>query len=1163
MKSSHRLGAGGMGVVYLATDPLLRRTVAIKILPAHDDDLRERFQREARSAASLRHPNIVTIYDIGEDDGKPFIAMEFLDGESLAELVQRRAALSIDRRLELMLDLCAGLGYAHKNGIVHRDIKPGNLMVTAEGPLKILDFGLARFTSEATNTGLTRVGSVLGTPHYMSPEQVEGKVADTRSDIFSVGVVLYELLTSQQAYPGTSAHVVLHNIIHLTPTPIRQLMPSIPAELEALVSKALEKDPEKRYQNLRDLTSDVTRVRATLTAGAAFETTITPRPDQSPGARSKSSRPSETTPGRGTRHLASLGAIAQRRAAQIEGFLQLAGQHFAAEQFQDTVEACENALLLDPDDARALQLLAQAQGALEDRQVQQCLVDARACLSSGDLSAASALIEQTLKLRSDSLEANELQREVAARRRELAEAAERARSTSAAIERARRCCDDGAFEAALRAVSEALHYDAANQEALAIRQRATEAIEKARDQQQGRAGEAVKPGEFKDEETPRVKQSSMRHAMAAPLPAAPPSRPGDAQDHEGRPRQRTLASQPQDDVEPPQPKSAPEQGHAANTPRPSPLPIDPSPVPPPNEASAIARPKSAPPIAPPAVTGATSAARVGGLTAGVRPLWAGVAAGLFLVVAIALWLSTRSTPATVGGEPAPAAATAAVSYTDTVQTARQRYQALDVDGAVSLALSVPESAPERTAAVELLATIRRDAAARAEAERQSAQASAAFDAQLTEQGAAKVDEAAKLGEPADTARAVALYEEAVTLFRQAPVAGWSADRLVTEAQAQVAARKRDAAIDFALQALKLAPDHAGALQLLDSIKSAAAATAGGAGRRARTAGLTDANSAGFRDALAKEAAARALRSPADTKSALKLYAAAVAAYSSGSIDVVAAPIPTPPEPSPASIVEGHLQHAEERLAAGDLPAANAALDEAEALDPANSRLAELRKIVEARRAPPVIAPKPGEIEKVLADAARTKNDVEAIRLLNEQLVRFPGNAAITSALTGRQRARDVRINELVQRARGANDQKAVEFLDSALALDPARADVRTERERRAFAIRRVQVEKGAREVLDKLESAFEARSVAQFVNVASYRTAGDIAQEFQAYRSIRVDINGVTIAVQPDGTATVQCTIRMVRQPAGGGNSITDSGPWQLKISSVGGAWRVTEAGPR
>src|SRR6478736_2984940 len=265
-----------MGVVYLATDPLLRRTVAIKVLPGTDDDLRERFAREARSAAALRHNNVVTIYDIGEDDGRPFIAMEFLDGESMAEMVRRRAPLSIDRKLQLLIELCAGLGYAHKNGIVHRDIKPGNLMVTGEGTLKVLDFGLARITSEATSTGLTQVGSVLGTPHYMSPEQVEGKVADWRSDIFSVGVVFYELLSYHKAYPGDSSHVVLHNIVHGAPTPIRDLMPNIDPALEAIVNRGLEKNPEKRYQNLSSLATEASRVRASLTTDAEFETIVMP-----------------------------------------------------------------------------------------------------------------------------------------------------------------------------------------------------------------------------------------------------------------------------------------------------------------------------------------------------------------------------------------------------------------------------------------------------------------------------------------------------------------------------------------------------------------------------------------------------------------------------------------------------------------------------------------------------------------------------------------------------------------------------------------------------------------------------------------------------------------------------------------------------------------------
>jgi serine/threonine-protein kinase len=197
-----RLGTGGMGVVYLATDPLLRRTVAVKVLPVENDELRERFAREGRSAAALRHNNIVTIYDVGEDQGHPFIAMEFIDGESMAEMIRRRAPLTMPRRLQLMSELCAGLGYAHRNGIVHRDIKPANLMITSEGGLKILDFGLARLIAEPTLGALSGVATLLGTPHYLAPEQIAGAPADHASDIFSVGLVLYEFVSYRRAFPG-------------------------------------------------------------------------------------------------------------------------------------------------------------------------------------------------------------------------------------------------------------------------------------------------------------------------------------------------------------------------------------------------------------------------------------------------------------------------------------------------------------------------------------------------------------------------------------------------------------------------------------------------------------------------------------------------------------------------------------------------------------------------------------------------------------------------------------------------------------------------------------------------------------------------------------------------------------------------------------------------
>src|SRR5687768_11218913 len=245
-----RLGEGGMGLLYLAKDPVLDRTVAIKVLSVFNPEIKQRFAGEARSAARLAHPNIITIYDVGEDQGQPFIAMEYIDGETLGEVIRRRAPLRLIRRLELMLQLCAGLGHAHKMGIVHRDIKPANLMLTSDGTLKILDFGLARIVADAASSGLTRAGAMLGTPHYMSPEQAMGQPADHRSDIFSVGLVMYELLTWQKAFSGESPHVVMHRIAHDSARPIRQLFPMIDPQLETIVNTALERDPEKRYQSL-------------------------------------------------------------------------------------------------------------------------------------------------------------------------------------------------------------------------------------------------------------------------------------------------------------------------------------------------------------------------------------------------------------------------------------------------------------------------------------------------------------------------------------------------------------------------------------------------------------------------------------------------------------------------------------------------------------------------------------------------------------------------------------------------------------------------------------------------------------------------------------------------------------------------------------------------
>ena len=295
-----RLGAGGMGAVYLARDPELDRQLAIKVVKddlSDDPELRERFTREARSAARLRHHNIITVFDIGDVEGRPFIAMEFIPGESLADVIRRGVVVSIGRALGWMESLCAGLAHAHRSGIVHRDIKPGNLMVDPEGTLKIVDFGIARLGESQ----LTREGMLVGTANYMSPEQLLGSGADFRSDIFAVGAVCYELLTLRRAFPGTIADGLFTRICHEQPPALAQLRPDLDGSVIEIVNRALEKDPARRYQDLAVMAQHLARVRSELApaeepadgAGAqTFAPTMTPNPAGAP-------RPSLPPPGSG------------------------------------------------------------------------------------------------------------------------------------------------------------------------------------------------------------------------------------------------------------------------------------------------------------------------------------------------------------------------------------------------------------------------------------------------------------------------------------------------------------------------------------------------------------------------------------------------------------------------------------------------------------------------------------------------------------------------------------------------------------------------------------------------------------------------------------------------------------------------------------------------
>ena len=383
-----------MGTVYLGRDPDLDRNVAIKVLrePLAEDELLQRFFREAKATASLRHDNLVTIYQVGEHDHQPFIAMEYVDGTTLAEIIRQKQPRPVAQKLEFIEQICAGLHHAHRIGIVHRDIKPANVMVDSQEAIRILDFGIAR----VANSGMTTDGAMIGTLNYMSPEQMIGRPVDFRSDIFSVGSLAYELLSYHQAFPGTMNDGLLHRLPHEDPAPFAEVSPGLPPDLEGIVFRALAKRPEDRFADLDEMRTAVRNARRGVDPQLQLETVVIP----SHNRPKTPARPSSSEDRRG---------LLERRARQIAVHRDAARAALTRGDLDAAAAACEDALTLDPDDAEASQLLIEIRQQKErrdeesklrrerERTIRQRVADAELTLQRGDVASAARQLEQVLR----------------------------------------------------------------------------------------------------------------------------------------------------------------------------------------------------------------------------------------------------------------------------------------------------------------------------------------------------------------------------------------------------------------------------------------------------------------------------------------------------------------------------------------------------------------------------------------------------------------------------------------------------------------------------------------------------------------------------------------------------------------------------------------------
>ena len=459
------IGSGGMGTLLRARDPKIGgRTVAIKLLKEgiDNDEIRRRFMQEANAAGVLEHENIVRIFDVGEQDGEPFIAMEYIDGETLSMWIRRKEPATVTRKLRLLEELCDGLAYAHTFNIVHRDIKPANLMVEKRrGRLKILDFGIAKLA----DSGITNAGALIGSFNYMSPEQVRGLPIDHRSDIFSCGAVMFELLSYKQAFPGGLGDGVLGRIAEQAAPQLRQVIPDADAEVEQIINKALEKDPGRRYPDLPAMHRDLTRARRRL------EREESPSGEFPRAQDDDATRGSHMPPGtpRPTPRPGKDSVLDRIRKEQIAQHMEAAAKAFEAGRYEEAIEHSYRASAVDEHESGPHELRTKAQAALDEQQADRHLADARSALGRGDIEAADALVAKAMEVRPGHTGIGVLREAVARARNQVA--------LAAVMQRARTALERQDWTGAIRATTEAELYQPGLEEARQIRHRAQSAIE--------------------------------------------------------------------------------------------------------------------------------------------------------------------------------------------------------------------------------------------------------------------------------------------------------------------------------------------------------------------------------------------------------------------------------------------------------------------------------------------------------------------------------------------------------------------------------------------------------------------------------------------------------------------------------------------------------------